>query len=69
MHEENLFIKDGIIYDNTYGCNKQYRYANELWILSLLQFTYIVIINIHALIILDMGEAKYMVSMDLTSNT
>ena len=30
MYEEILSIKDGIIYDNTYGCSKQYRFKNTL---------------------------------------
>ena len=40
MYENILFIKDGIIYDNIYGCSKQYIYANEIWLLSVLGFTY-----------------------------
>ena len=40
----NVFIKDCIIYDNTDVCIKQYRCANELWILSVLSFTYKVVI-------------------------
>ena len=44
MYEEILLIKDGIIYDTTDECIKQYRYANSLWILSVLSFTYILII-------------------------
>ena len=44
MHEDNLFTKDGIMYDTTYECIKQYSCKNELWILSMLVFTYRVII-------------------------
>ena len=40
MYEEHLFIHDGIIYDTTDGCNKQYVCANELWQLLVLSFTY-----------------------------
>ena len=46
MYEENLFIKDGIIYYTTYKYNKKYRYSNAMWILYMLSFTYIVIIDI-----------------------
>ena len=38
MYENNLFIKDGIIYDTTYGCSKQYRCENKMRILSVLEF-------------------------------
>ena len=34
----------GIIYDNIYECIRQSRCSNSLWILSLLSFTYIVLI-------------------------
>ena len=46
IYDKNLFIKDGIIYDTTYGCSKQYMCANEMWLLSVLNFTYRVIIYI-----------------------
>ena len=36
MYEENLFIKDGKIYDTKYGYSKQYIFANELWLLTVL---------------------------------
>ena len=45
MYENIFFIKGGIIYDTTYGCRKQYRYANITWILFVLVFTYRVIID------------------------
>ena len=45
MYEYYVFINDGIIYDTTDGCNKQYRCANEIWILSVLAFTHRVIID------------------------
>ena len=45
MYDHKFSIKDGIIYDTTDGCNKQYRCANALWILSVLSFTYILIID------------------------
>ena len=44
MNENNLFIKDVIIYDTTGGFRKQYRFENEIWLLSVLEFTYRVII-------------------------
>ena len=44
MYDINLHIKYGIIYDNTYGYRKQYRCANAVWLLSVLEFTYRVII-------------------------
>ena len=46
MYENNLFIKDGIIYDTTYGCSKQYKCANAMWLLSVFEFTYILIADI-----------------------
>ena len=46
MYENNLFIKDCIICDTSDGCRKQYRCKNVIWILSALEFTYIVIIYI-----------------------
>ena len=38
MYEDNLFIKDCIVYVNIYGCSKEYKCANELWLLSVLEF-------------------------------
>ena len=35
---------DGIIYDTTDGCSKQYRYENAMWLLYVLEFTHRVII-------------------------
>ena len=43
MHDNNLFINDGIIYYKKDGCSKQYICANEMFLLSLLSFTYRVI--------------------------
>ena len=43
---EDFFINYGIIYDTTDGCSKQYRCSNALWLLSVLEFTYRVIIDI-----------------------
>ena len=40
MYEEIFFIYDGIIYDTIDGCRKQYVFSNELWLLSVLSFTY-----------------------------
>ena len=45
MYENNLFIKDGIIYDTTYGCSKQYRCENATWLLYVFEFAYRVIID------------------------
>ena len=45
MYENNLFIKYGTIYNTTYGCSKQNRCENVMWILSVLVFTYIVILD------------------------
>ena len=39
MYDDNLFIKDVIIYDNTYQCIKQYIRENAMWLLSVLAFT------------------------------
>ena len=44
MYYNNLSIYDGIIYDNIEVCIKKYRCANSMWLLSVLAFTYIVII-------------------------
>ena len=46
MYENNLFIKDGIIYDTAYGCSNKCRRENAIWLLSVLKFTYRVIIYI-----------------------
>ena len=40
-----FFIKDDKIYDTEYGYRKQYICTNTLWILSVLSFKYIVIID------------------------
>ena len=40
MYDNKLFIKDGIIYDTTDGCSKQYRCENSMWLLSVLTFTH-----------------------------
>ena len=45
MYENNVFINYGIIYDTTYVCSQQYRCANVMWLFSVLEFTYKVIIN------------------------
>ena len=44
MYEGNLLIKDSKIYDTADGCSKKYICVNELWLLSVRLFTYIVII-------------------------
>ena len=44
MYDNKLFIKGGIIYDTTDGCRIQYRCANTMWPLSVLEFTQKVII-------------------------
>ena len=44
MYDNIVFIKDDIIYDTIDGCSKQYRSANEMWLLSVLLFTCIMII-------------------------
>ena len=43
--QNNFFIKDGIIYETTDRCFKQYKCTNEMWLLSVLVFTYRVIID------------------------
>ena len=48
MHENNLFIKYGIICDTKDWCSKQYRRGKLMWLLSVLEFTHIVIIYIIA---------------------
>ena len=45
MYENKLFTNYGIKYDTTYGCIKQYRCENLMWLLSILEFTHIVIID------------------------
>ena len=45
MYGNNFFIKDGIIYETTDRCFKQYKCTNEIWLLSVLVFTYRVIID------------------------
>ena len=44
MYDNNLSVKDGIIYDTTDGYSKQYRCKNFMWRLSVLAFTCRVII-------------------------
>ena len=44
MYDNNLFIKDGIIYYTTDGFSKQYRCSNAMWLLYALEFSYKVII-------------------------
>ena len=68
MSENNLFIKYGIIYDDADGCNKQYICENAMWIWSVLEFTYRVIIDrcINATV---NGRRKYMVLMDMKRHT
>ena len=46
IYENNMFMEDGIIYDHTNGCSKQYRYKNPMCLFSVLKFTYRVIIDI-----------------------
>ena len=45
MNENNLFIKYSIIYDTKYEFSKQYICANTMWLLSVLEFTKIVILD------------------------
>ena len=40
-----LFIKDCILYATIYGCSKQNRCVNEIWLLYVLKFTDIVMIE------------------------
>ena len=40
MYANNLFIKDGIIYNTTYGCSKQYICANAMQLSYVLYFTH-----------------------------
>ena len=46
MYENNSFIKDGIIYVIKYVYSKKYRCVNGMWILSILSFIYMVILDI-----------------------
>ena len=46
MYEDNFFIKYVIIYYTIDVCNKQYRFVNTLWLSSVLEFTYLVIIDV-----------------------
>ena len=43
--ENTFFIKIGIINYTKDGCRKQYKFANEMWLLSVLEFTHRVIIG------------------------
>ena len=45
MQENKLFIKNGIIYDTTDVCSTKYICADAMWILLVLELTYIVIID------------------------
>ena len=45
MYADNFFINDGIIYENTYGCSKQYICENVFWTLLVSGFTYRVVID------------------------
>ena len=45
IYNNKTFTKDVIIYDTAYGCSKQYICPNAMWILSLLAFTHILIVN------------------------
>ena len=40
MYDNKSFIEDGIIHDTIYGCIKQYRYSNSMWLLFVLAFTF-----------------------------
>ena len=44
MYKNKLLIKYGMIYDTIYGCRRQYRRVNSMWLLSVLVFTNRVII-------------------------
>ena len=46
MHENNLFIKDSIIYVNIDVGRKKYICENSIWLLYVLEFTYILIIDV-----------------------
>ena len=45
MYKNYLHIKDGIIYDTIDLCRNKYICANAIWLLSVLVFTYRVIID------------------------
>ena len=45
MYENNLFINNIIIFDNTDICIKQYRCENAMWLLSVLEFMHRVMID------------------------
>ena len=45
MHDNIFFINDGILYDTTYLCRKQYIYENKMWLLFVLEFLYRVTID------------------------
>ena len=45
MYDNKFSIKYGIIYDTTYGYGKRYRCANPMLLLSILEFTQILIID------------------------
>ena len=45
MYENNLFIKDGIIYYTTYGSSKKYQCENSIWLFYVFTYTYILIID------------------------
>ena len=45
MYENNLFTKDGIIYDTKDGRSKQYGCENSMWLSYILEFIYKVIID------------------------
>ena len=44
IYANKFLINDGIIYDTTYGCSKQYRCINEIWLIYVLEFTHRLII-------------------------
>ena len=46
MYEHNLFIKCGIIFVTKDVCSKQCICENEIWLLSVLGFTYRVMVDI-----------------------
>ena len=44
FYDNEFPMKDGIIYYTKYGCSKKYRFENAMCLLSILEFTHIVII-------------------------
>ena len=46
MYENNFFITYNIIYDTKDGCKNKNWCANAMWLLSVVEFTYIMIIYI-----------------------